>query len=44
MLINRGIPDTYSGLITCLYEISTDIDTLNLSSKGSRNTSNRRPK
>ena len=43
-LMNRGIPDTYSGLVTRLHEISTDIDTLNLSGEGSRNTSNRRRK
>ena len=43
-LMNRGIPDTYSGLITRLHEISTDIDTLNLSGEGSSKTSSRRPK
>jgi hypothetical protein len=42
-LMNRGIPATYSELIARLHEISTDMDTLNLS--GSRKkTASRRSK
>ena len=39
-LMNRGIPATYSELITRLHEISTDIDTLNLS--GGNNSGSRK--
>ena len=33
-LINRGILATYSGLVSRLHEINTDIDTLNLNRNG----------
>jgi hypothetical protein len=39
-LMNRGVPATYSGLVSRLHEITTDIDALNLS----KNRSNKAPR
>jgi hypothetical protein len=38
--MNRGVPATYSGLVSRLHEITTDIDALNLS----KNRSNKAPR
>jgi hypothetical protein len=39
-LMNRGVPATYSGLVSRLHEITTDMDALNLS----KNRSNKAPR
>jgi hypothetical protein len=43
-LMNRGIPATYSGLVSRLHEINTDMDALNLNGNGKSKPSNRRQK
>lgn len=39
--MSRGIPDTYSGLVTRLHENSTDIDTLSVGNNGKRSSARR---
>jgi hypothetical protein len=39
-LMNRGIPATFSGLISRLHEISTDMDAFNINKPSSRRTAN----
>jgi hypothetical protein len=43
-LINYGVPATYSGLVSRLHEITTNMDTLNLSKNRSNKASHHQQK